>query len=401
MRFEILALAVLLGCGEGLPFLDGGDAAVDVDAGPFVTGPHPALPQATNATGTGQVLKAPTMVPIFYANDGLESDIESFLAQLPTSSYWSDLETEYGVGPLTVAQSVVLSETPPQTASETDIIAFIASKIGTDPSWPAPTEDTMYFMYYPASTTLTFSQGGATSCVDFAGYHYYGQNSSTSKFVFAVVARCNNSQIAPIDDATQTTSHELVEATTDPFLLTYAITDPAHMVWSLFPGGEIGDMCELELLSYQRLVGNSLVARFWSNSSAAAGHDPCAPSINRPYFGAIPVLPDQVALVLGSQTFFTDGVAVPVGTSKTVDVQLFSDAPTGDWTVEADDAVGFSGVSPHELDLVWNKTTGNNGDTLQLTITRAKDGPYGGSPFIIHSYQSAGVWHEYIAFAGN
>jgi len=400
MRSElVLALAFCLGCGEGLPVLDG-DAGVKVDSGPFAPGPHDPLPQAMNVSGTGGVLTTPTVVPIFYANDALQSGIESLLAQMPSSSYWSALESDYGVGPLTIAPSIVLSEAPPQTASETDVITFIASKLGNDPAWPAPAPGTIYFMYYPSSTTLTFSQV-ATGCTDFAGYHYYGQTSPTSKFVFAVAARCDTGQVTPIDDTTQTTTHEIVEASTDPFLLTYSTMDAAHAVWALFPGAELGDLCELESLSYQRVIGTSLVARFWSNSAAAAGHDPCAPAIDLPYFNSIPVLPDQIGVDLSGGTFLTSGVSVPTGTSKTIDVQLFSDAPTGDWTVEADDAANFSSFTPGELQFAWDTTAGNNGDTLHLTITRVKDGPFGGTEFVIRSFASPTVWHLYMAYAGN
>ena len=372
----------------------------DVDAGPFVTGPHGAFPQIINASGTGGVLDAPTMVPIFFANDGLQAGVENLLAQLPTSSYWSALETEYGVGPLTVAPSIVLSDAPPQTASDIDVITFIASKIGTDPAWPTPTPNTIYFIYYPASTTLTYAPS-ATSCVDFDGYHFYGQTSPNTKFVFAVAARCNFPNITPIDDLTQTTTHELVEASTDPLLLTYSLMDSPHAAWSVFPGAEVGDLCELEELSYQRLVGTSLVARFWSNSAAAAGHDPCAPAISLPYFNSIPVLPDQIGIKLPGGTFLTDGVVVPVGTSATIDVQLFSDAPTGDWFVEADDAANFAQVSPGELAFTWDTTTGNNGDTLHLTITRTKNGSFGNTEFVIRSFASSTIWHEYLGLAGN
>ena len=41
----------------------------------------------------------------------------------------------------------------------------------------------------------------------------------------------------------------------------------------------LADLCEDEALSYQRLIGTYLTARFWSNPSAMAGHDPCAPAI--------------------------------------------------------------------------------------------------------------------------
>jgi hypothetical protein len=402
MRFEPLLFVFALGCGEGLPFLGGDDAAADVvaeaDAAPFETGPHGPLPQQVDLTDGG-VVAAMNVVPIFFANDSLQNGVVSLLSQLPASGYWSALESEYGVGPLTVAPPIVLSDTPPSAASQSDVVKFIASKLGTDPSWPAPTENTLYFIYYPLATTLTFDT--SSSCVDFLGYHYYGQTGPSTRFLFAVQGRCSNGNIPPIDDATQNTTHELVEAATDPFLLSYATVDPAHVVWSVFPGFEIGDMCELESLTYQRMVGASLVARFWANSSAAAGHDPCAPAITTPYFNAVPVLPDQVSITLFTGPVLTSGIAIPTGTTKTIDVQLFSDAQFGPWNLEADDATNFAKTNAGELVFVWDKPTGTNGDTRQLKITRVKDGPFGGTEFVIHSFASTTIWHEYFAFAGN
>jgi hypothetical protein len=384
-----------IGCGQGAPVADAG---ADADAAPFVPGPHGDMPREISV-GDGGVLVAPKVVPIFFANDDLEGLVEDLLAKLPASPYWSALEAEWGVGPLTVTPSIVLADAPPQTATQDDVVAFINSKLASDPSWPAPTDQTIYFLYYPISTTLTL--GSATLCTDFLGYHDYGQTASAASFVFAVQGRCAKGTFNQTDDATQNTTHELVEATTDPFLTSYVAQDTAHAVWSRFPGAEIGDMCEVESLSFQRLIGFDLLSRFWSNSAAAAGHDPCAPPITFPYFNSVPVLPDQIPVTIYSGQVITNGVAVPLGTSKTIDVQLYSDAATSDWTVEADDAANFANINAGELQFSWNKTTGNNGDTLQLTITRVKNGPQGGTEIVIHSYQSSAIWHAYYAWAGN
>ena len=404
----LLLLVFLVGCGEGLPFLGNDDGGADADAGadvvdaaPFVPGPHGPLPQEINASGAdggAGVVSSMNVVPIFFANDALENGIEGLYAQLPSSAYWSALEAEYGVGALTVAKSIVLTESPPSSATQVDVTSFIASKLGTDPAWPAPTPNTLYFIYYPTTTTLSYAT--FTVCTDFLGYHSYGQKGA-SKFLFAVQGRCTNGQISQLDDATQNTTHELVEAATDPFLVSYVTQDDAHAVWTLFPGTEIGDLCELEALSYQRMVGLDMVARFWSNSSAAAGHDPCAPAITLPYFNAVPVLPDQVDVTTFTTPILTSGVAIPVGTNKTIDVQLYSDAPVSDWTVEADDGANFAAKPAGELQFLWNKTHGNNGDTLQLTIYRVKNGANGGTEFAIRSYQSTAIWHGYFAWASN
>jgi hypothetical protein len=71
------------------------------------------------------------------------------------------------------------------------------------------------------------------------------------------------------------------------------------------------------------------------------------------------------------------------------------------WTVEADDGTNFAATPAGDLEFIWDHTTGGNGDTRQLTIKRVKDGPYGGTEFVIHSYVSTTIWHEFFAFAGN
>ena len=67
------------------------------------------------------------------------------------------------------------------------------------------------------------------------------------------------------------------------------------------------------------------VQRPWSNAHAAAGNDPCQPAdMTTPYFNSMPVFNDMVA----SHGIMTKGIVVPVGQSKPLEVDLFSDAPT-------------------------------------------------------------------------
>jgi hypothetical protein len=352
-----------------------------------------------NAGGT--VLSAPNIVPVFFASDGLESDLEDLLSQLPASGYWTALRNAYpAVGPITIASSVVLSDTPPTTASIDDVADFIAGKLSaSDPAWPAVTPNNVYVMYYPASTTLTL--GSSVGCDGFAGYHSYWHTTTNTNFVFAAISRCP--MLQTLDVATQNTTHEIVEATTDPlFGITpaYSSVDLAHIIWTQYPGNELADMCETEGLSYQRLIGPYLTARFWSNPSAANGHDPCAPVIAAPYYNSVPVTNDAVTLMLSGQSVMTEGVVVPLGMSVTVDVQLFSDAPTAPWTVQAQDSSYLFGGTP-ELTFTWDQTMGNNGDTLHLTITRVANDTSGGTEFVIYSTQSSSSYHAYFAVAGN
>ncbi len=365
----------------------------------FVEGAHGAFPQAENAGGP--VLNAPNVVPVFFSGDGLESDLEDLLSQLPASAYWSALRSSYSlVGPITIAPSVVLTDTPPMMASIDDVANFIAGKLSAgDPLWPATTPNNIYVMYYPASTTLTL--GSSVGCQGFAGYHSSWHTTSNATFIFAAISRCP--MLNTLDVATQNSTHEIVEATTDPLFgatPAYVTVDSDHIIWTQYPGDELADLCEDEALSYQRLIGTYLTARFWSNPSAASGHDPCGPAIAGAYYNSVPVTTDNVTLMLSGQSVNTKGVTVPLGKSVTIDVQLFSDAETMPWTVQAQDASYlFGGMT--ELTFTWDQTMGNNGDTLHLTITRVNNGASGGTEFVIYSTQSSSSYHAYFSVAGN
>jgi hypothetical protein len=365
----------------------------------FVEGPHGAFPQAVNAGGP---ILTPTVVPVFFTGDGLETDLESLLSQLPASTYWSALQAAYpAVGALTVAPSVVLTDTPPTMATIDDVAGYIAGKLGSgDPAWPAITPNSVYVMYYPSSTTLTL--GSATGCQGFAGYHSYWHTAANDTFIFAAIARCD--KLETLDVATQNTTHEIVEATTDPLFgptPAYSSVDLDHVIWTQYPGNELADLCEDESLSYQRLIGSYLTARFWSNTSAMAGHDPCAPAISAVYYNSVPVMNDDITFMASGQSVSTKGVSVPLGKSVTVDVQLFSDAPTVPWALQAQDASSYLFGGPTELTFTWDTTMGNNGDTVHLTITRVANDPNGGSELVIYSTQSSSSYHAYFALAGN
>ena len=73
------------------------------------------------------------------------------------------------------------------------------------------------------------------------------------------------------------------------------------------------------------------------------GHDPCVPrTTTAPYFNAMPVLPDDIDFAVGAETTVsTKGVSVPVGQSRTVELDLYSDGDTG----------GPFNVSPLPIDL--------------------------------------------------
>jgi hypothetical protein len=345
-------LCVSIGCSS-----DGSvkDAGADADAAQPV--PRPPAPQVQNQGGP--VLATPRVVPIFFANDAMQGQVEDFLQKLASSTYWTATTSEYGVGPLTVASSIVVSDPPPAVIDTAGIEAWLAAYLDGNPN-------DLFAIFYPTSTTVSDATFG-TSCKDFNGFHYQGVKNT--QIVYAVLPRCPSAgALTGVDALTASLSHELVEAATDPLLETapaWSFTDVDHLIWSYLPGAEVADMCDLEPQSFQRLVGPYVVQRSWSNASARAGHDPCVPVLSEPYFNAAPVLNAKQQITFNSQVLTTNGLQLAVGESKTIAVRLFSDAPTSDWSVDAIDT-----SQPPSFGFSWDAQTGNDGDVLHLTITR-------------------------------
>lgn len=393
----LLVLAALAACGDNAklaPDAAPPDASPDSPP-PFAEAPHGTVPQVQS--GGGMVLASPKIVPIFFTGDSaMQAQTEQFLSQLAASSYWTAVTHEYGVGALTIEPTIVSTDTAP--TSDAMLQTWLKTNLdGTHASWPTFDPTAIYSVFLPDGVTLSTPFGD--SCSAFGAYHDEAPGTNGTKIIYALMPRCQGG----IASLTVSTSHEFVEAATDPLPETepaYQLVDDAHIVWEFAPGGELGDMCEYVGAAAQPLVGNFYVQRTWSNASALAGHDPCVPVMSAPYVSAAPVLTDDASFDDGNgMSTTTKSVKIPVGMSKTIDIALYSDAPTATWTVKAFDAAQIYG-QPQELTFSWDKTMGNNGDVLHLTITRVSAGMGGGSEFLISSRPSGvsdSIWFGFVS----
>jgi hypothetical protein len=393
-----LAAAILVAaCGGG------GNHQADVDAAPdsppdapaFVEAPHGNVPQVVSIGGP--VLTHPKIVPIFFASDStpVTTDIEAFVLALKGSDYWRQTTSEYGVGDITIGTSIVL--TAPVPTTDTALESFLAQQLdGTHAEFGNVDPNTIYSVFLPAGAVLQTQFG--QSCKAFGAYHSETSNAQGA-ITYALMPRCQGG----LESLTVATSHEWIEAATDPLPFTngaFQNMDPEHAVWGLAPGAELGDMCEFLSNAADFQVGTFRVQRTWSNASAAAGHDPCVPALAAPYQGAAPVFAEDLPIQDSEgNNVTTKGVSVAVGASKTIDLALFSDAPTADFTVRAIDAGQIFGGSA-ELSFALDRPAGHNGDTIKLTVTRTKQGQ-GGSEFLVvigAQGQASSLWW---GFAGN
>jgi len=369
MRVSLLALLSLLSfsvaCSNARTDGSGGDplnsdagTQDQQDAGPVVDdpygpypAPHPNPPQVVNLGG--EALKSPKIVPIFFSNyiAREKQTVIDFEKQIGVSEYWKAATEEYGVGPAEALPAVELDESATGTITDQDVQNWIKTKLDSDdPKFPAPDENSIYVIHYPAGVTITESGGqGGQSCRTFGGYHSeFKLNSFHGGYsvAYAVLPHCNNfNGLSGADMVTGAESHELVEAATDPYPNTdpaYAQLDDDHLYWLfILGGGETGDMCAQDPSAFTQFDDLPFIAqRSWSNEAAMAGHDPCQPALpGEVYFAAVPDMSDPIEVSFGQgQSYQMTGVTLAQGESKTIDLDLFSDGPTsGAWRVQVED----------------------------------------------------------------
>jgi hypothetical protein len=371
----------------------GDDVQVTPDGGTN-TGTYPAFaidaPQVV--TAGGPVLTNPKIQPVFFPGFDYPTQLTDFASKIGASSYWAAL-SEYKVGPITSLTPITLTNAqivPADIGSIND--AYIQSWLvarfdGSHPEFgTTPDANAIYTLFYPTATTISLGGGGGSpdggvpdggfggfnsqSCVSFGGYH--GSVQIGSQLVaYAVIPECGTfGNLVGVNAETATTSHELSEAATDPYTPAtpaYGQVDADHIGWEFFlGGGEIGDMCaQFPDSFYVPSDFGFMAQRNWSNANAVAGHDPCVPvPSTQPYFNSMPVLTDSVATRGGNTT---KGIMTPVGQAVTVEVDLFSDAPTtGPWTVSAQ---AYSRTSAAPVTVSFDTNKGQNGDKVHMTLT--------------------------------
>jgi hypothetical protein len=350
---------------------------------------HTAMPQAFK--GAGPVMTAPRVIAISFDGDPNQSDVDSFVDELvATTGYWAGATEQYGVGPLATAVHLHQPNDGGIPLTDTDVQLWLKTQIQGDAGFPQPDANTLYALFYPPGVNVHL--GGETTCQQLQGYHDSFSYAPAGNVLYTVVPRCPAPPVAGVtvtDQMAAEASHEIIEAATDPLPLVnpaYLTVDDNSHAWELVAGGEIGDLCAAFPNSFYKPAGiDYLVQRVWSNEAAAASHDPCQPAGSEPYFNSAPVLPDTITLNVGGKALQTKGVKLAVGESKTIELDLYSDAPTsGPWNISTMDVVSAFFGQSKALSLTLDAGSGQNGDKVMLTIQLIRSVP-GGAPFWIQN----------------
>ncbi|MFT3774514.1 MAG: hypothetical protein QM820_54855 [Minicystis sp.] len=283
-----------------------GEGLRSTAGGPYPA-PHPSMPVITNHGG--KLLHDPVIVTVTFPGDPLAGKLEAFGDEVGSLDWWQKAVGPYGAQAATSGGNVRIAEAPATRISDDEVSAWVASKID-DGTFPPPTDQTLYTLYYPASTTVTLDS--AVSCQTFLGYHsafqYDMGNGRTMPVAYTVINRCGS-----LDQVTETASHEFAEAASDPHPLT--VDTLGYMLlssnaWTIL-GGENADMCA----GVSGVRENDwALTRVWNNQNAARGQQPCVPAMegSTPYFNA---------------GIVNDTISAQPGTTVTTEVDCYSFGP--------------------------------------------------------------------------
>ncbi|MEP7120618.1 MAG: hypothetical protein ABJE95_06905 [Byssovorax sp.] len=402
-----------------------GDSASSSAASSSSTGGGPDIGQPSNVypakhaaapklvTYGGPILSAPKVYPVFFPGDkpAIVASVTDFYAKVGPSNYWKSAVSEYGVGALSSGAPIQLdaADKAPSSTTDDQIQTWLAGKLNNgDPAFPVPDANTIISLNYPVGTSISLQ--GSKSCQSFLGYHSnltLDAAHGNMDVAYIVIPRCDmqSTGMNELDAITDTGTHELAEAATDPYPQTngaYGQVDNNHIYW-LFAlgGGENGDMCAQNFdASYKDPEVGYLVQRTWSNKAAGASHNPCVPAAPGPYFNSAPLFTDTVTIGGGGQSIKVKGVQIPIGSTKVVEIDLFSDAKTsGPWQVEAHDLNEFMG-GPSTLQFSFDAPGGQNGQKLHLSITPTQANQYKSEVFFVIS-TLGNVQNAWIGIVGN
>jgi hypothetical protein len=222
----------------------------------------PAGPPPKLTYRGGPLLTAVEVFTIFWgtawssgANATLAGQLNQFFDTILTSPLIDQL-SEYSTPTATIGHGrgvgTATITTPNVTTHISDgaIQHFLQQQISAHSGVPAPTANTLYFVYLPPGVSVT--QGGSRSCQAFCGYH----NDINGTIFYAVMPYpgckgCTGS-LSALNALTSTSSHELCESITD------AVPGSG---WYDDANGEIGDICAWKT----KTVAGYTVQLEWSN----------------------------------------------------------------------------------------------------------------------------------------
>jgi hypothetical protein len=309
----------------------------------------------------GPFLRRPRVTTVTFANDEPElvSRLEQFGSMIARSAWWRAVTEGYCSAPDVCIEDgeavppVKLDAALPLELHDTEIDALVLRAAGAGELGPID-ENTLFVVYLPKGTALR----NATTiyCTGKARAFHRSLALGGMRVPFAVVPRCGGEA-----ELTASASHEILEATTNPFPADRGFAFPPGSSPSGFSaaGLEPVDPCGLVTRDDHRSYESGFVVqRAWSNRAAALGLDPCVPS--KPAQSYVMLVPREPGVRLAR-------------TGETATLELIASTASGDhsWAISAYD---LSGAQDHEryVEVALDKTRVENGETVILSVKALK-----------------------------
>jgi hypothetical protein len=386
------------GGGDGGASSSGGDDAASSSSSGGSSGAgsstYPAFPpeMGTIVDAKGGTLTAAKIVTVTWSTDPNAATLQDFDDKLGASQYWRTALAEYGIGPATGGASdhVVVTTAPPNPWDASAIDAWTQQMAAAAPGngWPAPDAQTVYMVFVPPDVVVNDKDPGTGQPTDACnleqGYHVAitaGSNPDGVAYALCIQHCSSEYGTQVVSDSTETAAHEIAGAATDPYPTSapaWGTFDADHLGWELWNDyqDEVADACEwFDEVYYEEGADLPyMVARLWSNASGKAGHDPCVPAPAGAYNNVTPLGLESVSVTAidvngGVSPFTTKGWHVPVGQTVKVTVGFYSDAPHAAWQVQADEGDCCTQPWDSVLTVSPSSFAGQNGDTVELSIT--------------------------------
>ena len=155
---------------------------------------------------------------------------------------------------------------------------------------PPPDADTLYMTYFPAGVSIGMDSEG--SCSSFCAYHEGFKTKTGAPVYYGVMPICDWGCGSGFGALTSVSSHEAIEAITDPFPTPGS--HPAYpQAWNTSGGDEIADLCTGRDAPLSGHGVTSTVQALWKNSSNACFNGPW----NAPAPASLARLPAALRLI--------------------------------------------------------------------------------------------------------
>jgi hypothetical protein len=285
---------------------------------------------------------------VWQGDEAFGADIADFVDWMMHSEYWTSTMGEYGIGEGKSMGLIVLPMPAPALIGDSQLAGISTMLVS---SGQITGNANTQVSFFPPSTTKVNQSGGVSSCSAFLGYHSHGSNSADA-VAYSITARCVGTPGVDLDGVTDTLSHEIAEAATDP------IPNDRTGIFDTSPRQqEVADLCEFGLdmpIDVPPDATHPAGRRYWvqrlySDKRAALGNvDPCLPlPWDHPYWN-VAMDPSPVMGAAGS--------SVPI--DARLDVFAYGDVGEIHWLASSSGA----DVNPPE-------GTAHAGDTIPITIT--------------------------------